>query len=132
MGSDRWKRKHAEEMRKYRRDYYYRNKEEHYQRNRKQASKIRSFIKSVKKASKCVVCGEKDIRCLDFHHKNPKIKEKAISQVFRVGWSLSHLEKEIAKCVILCSNCHRKKHICKVCNRFKNNHSSRCRFYLGR
>lgn len=132
MGNAKWKREHVEEMRKYRREYYRRNKQDHYERNRRQKEMIRKFVRALKRTLQCEQCGEKDFRCLDFHHKNPKTKELAISQVFRMGWSLEHLKKEIAKCAAICSNCHRKKHICKSCNRFKNDHSSRCRFYLGR
>jgi transcription elongation factor Elf1 len=132
MSTEKWKREHVNEMRKYRRDYYHHNKEEHYERNRRQRNKIRSFIKAFKRKLKCEICGEKDSRCLDFHHKNPRIKESAISRIFYLGWSVEHLKKEIAKCAVICSNCHRKKHICKLCNRFKTDHSYKCRFYLGR
>lgn len=55
----------------------------------------------------CVTCGEKDIRCLDFDHKDPSTK------VFNIGEGYlkkeSDLVNEIAKCDIVCANCHRKK-----------------------
>lgn len=56
---------------------------------------------------RCIVCGEKDIACLDFHHL--KDKEFNISNEIR-NLSIENLKKEINKCVVLCSNCHRKLH----------------------
>lgn len=55
----------------------------------------------------CCVCNEQDPVCLDLHHKNPTEKE------FTVGarnccWD--KLTEEIIKCVLVCSNCHRKIH----------------------
>lgn len=48
-----------------------------------------------------------DIACLDFHHL--KDKEFNISNEIR-NLSIENLKKEINKCVVLCSNCHRKLH----------------------
>ena len=129
MSTEKWKQEHVEELRAYRRKHYHRNKKQYYDRNEKQQNALRKFVRLFKKKSVCKLCGEKDSRCLDFHHKNPEKKESAISRIIHYGWSIEHLKKEIAKCVVICANCHRKKHLCKVCNRLKSNHSSNCRFY---
>lgn len=51
------------------------------------------------------------LSCLDFHHTNPDIKEVDVSQIiYRKGWGKQKLLEEIAKCRVLCSNCHRKLH----------------------
>jgi 5-methylcytosine-specific restriction endonuclease McrA len=60
-------------------------------------------------AGGCVRCGETDTACLDFHHRNPAEKEAEIGNVAR-RWGSERLLAEIAKCVVLCSNCHRKFH----------------------
>lgn len=57
---------------------------------------------------KCQKCEENHISCLDFHHLDPKEKEGNISSM--VKYSLKKIKKEIEKCIILCSNCHRKLH----------------------
>jgi hypothetical protein len=61
------------------------------------------------KSSGCSVCGETDIRCLDFHHKNPEEKKFSISggSVWR---KVECILEEIDKCSIICANCHRKLH----------------------
>jgi hypothetical protein len=54
-------------------------------------------------------CGESDIRCLDFHHRDPSKKVITIGRAVTDGWSIKRILTEIEKCDILCSNCHRKQ-----------------------
>jgi len=67
-------------------------------------------IKSIRLlGGKCIDCGNDDIYTLDFHHKNPNEKEFQISLVgIHRRWST--IEKEVKKCVLLCRNCHIKRH----------------------
>ena len=53
-------------------------------------------------------CGISDWRVIEFHHRDPSQKERAISDM--MGWSWEKIEKEIAKCDPLCANCHRILH----------------------
>jgi hypothetical protein len=55
----------------------------------------------------CVRCDEHDLCCLDFHHADGG-KELNVSAL--VNCSEKRLRAEIAKCTILCANCHRKEH----------------------
>lgn len=55
---------------------------------------------------KCEECGEIKPWLLQFHHKNPNQKEFDITHIKTYRWSI--LEKEIKKCKLVCSNCHRK------------------------
>jgi hypothetical protein len=57
----------------------------------------------------CIRCGEKDPSCLDFHHRNGKIDKLGHIGVFR-KFGTQRLLNEIAKCDVLCANCHRKYH----------------------
>jgi hypothetical protein len=70
----------------------------------KYSAKINNWFKVYKATLQCGHCGESDPRCLDFHHRNPTEK------VFNVSRqrTIEALKKEIAKCDILCANCHRK------------------------
>jgi RNase P subunit RPR2 len=57
---------------------------------------------------KCQRCGwDKDIAALDFHHPNDD-KEIAIADATNGSWDV--LVKELKKCELLCSNCHRIEH----------------------
>jgi hypothetical protein len=57
----------------------------------------------------CVDCGEWDIRCLDFDHVDPTTKEFTISSKVLQAWSWERIEAELAKCVVRCANCHRRR-----------------------
>ena len=57
----------------------------------------------------CIKCGESDIECLDFHHRDHMEKDATVS-IAVAHWSIKRLKTEIAKCDILCSNCHRRLH----------------------
>ena len=65
-------------------------------------------LENYKKTLSCKKCGESRFYLLDFHHRNPEEKEYAISDNPRAG--LETIKKEIAKCDVLCANCHREWH----------------------
>lgn len=56
----------------------------------------------------CKDCGEDDIRTLDFHHLGDKRFE--IQAFGALATDSDTLYTEIQKCVVLCSNCHRRRH----------------------
>ena len=57
---------------------------------------------------KCRVCGyNKCVHALDFHHVDPATKEFHISKAGNTR-GIETLRKEAAKCILLCSNCHRE------------------------
>lgn len=73
-----------------------------------QKRKLKEFLVSL--SLKCTNCGESEYACLDFHHLDPTIKEKEISSIVWSGGSMRSLLNEMEKCIVLCSNCHRKYH----------------------
>ena len=90
--------------------HYYANKEYYYAKNQIRGDKARAFVEEYKRTHPCAHCGESDIICLDFHHTDPTIKDLEVSKVHHQGWGIPRIQKEIDKCVVLCSNCHRKEH----------------------
>lgn len=55
----------------------------------------------------CQKCGyNKHSEILQFHHRDPKNKKDNISNLSRGTYNWSHFEKEIAKCDLICPNCH--------------------------
>lgn len=59
------------------------------------------------KGGKCSRCGyQGHIASFDFHHLDPKKKNFGIGN-FK-NRSLSNLQDELAKCILLCANCHRE------------------------
>lgn len=68
------------------------------------------------KGMKCKTCGEDDIICLEFHHRDPSEKENQISYL-NMGYgtkkgedSFLKAKEEIDKCDLLCRNCHYEIH----------------------
>ena len=56
----------------------------------------------------CIICGESEACCIDFHHKTPEQKNFTIGK--KRSLNIETLQEEINKCVCLCANCHRKVH----------------------
>jgi len=71
-------------------------------------NKIREAVAVIKRNLGCLVCGESEPVCLDFHHPDPSIKELQVSDA--TSFSFAKVLVEIDKCLCLCSNCHRKVH----------------------
>ena len=95
--------KNTEHMRKWRAE----NKD----RDHKNWTDLRKQKKEWLDAHKtaCSQCGETDPDCIDFHHVDPALKDGCLSVVI-AHWSLERIEKELAKTIQLCANCHRKLH----------------------
>ena len=53
-------------------------------------------------------CGEADIACLDFHH----VKGENLFGILNTKShpTIEQLNAEMGKCIVICSNCHRKLH----------------------
>lgn len=72
--------------------------------------KRREWFDLLKSKLECKNCGEKDINCLDFHHTNASNKVSEVGKMFAKHVNRQIILREIKKCKVLCSNCHRKEH----------------------
>jgi hypothetical protein len=61
-----------------------------------------------KKKLKCE-CGESHPACLDFHHREGTEKLFSVSEGF-AKYTEEKVLAEVAKCDVICANCHRKHH----------------------
>lgn len=96
---------HPEKHREYQRAYYQRTKAEHYVRSRARYLKLRDHIRQVKEQTPCADCKVQYPPCvMDFDH----LRDKSFNVSNVRGWaSLETLKAEIAKCELVCANCHR-------------------------
>lgn len=54
----------------------------------------------------CIICGyRKNIRCLSFHHRDPKKKKFGLN-INTLGGNWESIIEEHSKCDLLCMNCH--------------------------
>ncbi len=110
MATEAWKKANAEKVREYRRDWYARNQAAAKAAVRRRKQEIRKWFDEYKSRLRCGRCLEAHPACLEFHHREPKKKEMVVSKALDWGWSVERILKEISKCEVLCSNCHRKEH----------------------
>ena len=75
-------------------------------RNRKQRNANKAYVDKIKVESSCVDCGEGNPLVLDFDHVKGK-KVGDISSMVYQSYCVESIQKEIDKCEVRCSNCHR-------------------------
>jgi len=99
----------------YQRKYYNNNKEKYRLIKNKRHLEIKLEIYKYLLTNPCK-CGESDPACLDFDHNfNKKFNLSTAYNKF----GLETVKKEMLKCTVRCSNCHRKK-TAKEQNWYKN------------
>lgn len=65
-----------------------------------------ALTRKIRQANPCVICKESRANCLQFHHIDPAVKIRGIA-VFQ---GVNKLKEELAKCLVLCANCHALYH----------------------
>lgn len=105
MSLARWK------QAQYASDHYRRNSERMKARaieaTARQRAKLRAFVVEIKEQGCCADCGtSQSAHAMDFDHVRG-VKRDAVANLVRVPVSLRTLKEEIAKCELVCANCHR-------------------------
>lgn len=85
--------------------HYEDNKQDYMDRARERTRKIKEFIVELKRVS-CADCGVEYPPCvMQFDHVRGE-KEFNLSEASKLGFSIERIMDEIAKCEIVCANCH--------------------------
>lgn len=93
-----------------------RNRRDSRDRWRRDPDAVRRRLKVIRARKTVLIHSHKDVPCkrcgvryppyvMDLHHRNRADKVASVSKV--VTWSDERLLAEIAKCDVLCANCHR-------------------------
>ena len=101
--------KDEQKDRDYKAEHYQKRKKQYQEATARKRKRNREYVDKIFEHGECTKCGEDHPGCLDFHHVDESLKEFPINIGIR-DKGLETLKKEIAKCVLLCSNCHRKLH----------------------
>lgn len=90
----------------------YRRKNKHITTARRVASRklAREFVFNYKKNSKCSTCGESCPLVLEFHNTDKNTKHRRVTRLVNEGATLVRIMKEIDRCQLKCTNCHRYLH----------------------
>ena len=95
------------------RESYQRNKESAKARCAKAAKarilERRKYVYEYLRTHPCVECEESDPVVLEFDHIDREDKDTNICQAIWANWAMKRLNAEIAKCQVLCANCHRRR-----------------------
>jgi len=74
---------------------------------RKSQKKLRDYASAIKLDSGCELCGYNEHAfALQFDHIDPKTKYKPVASLVGQQAGIKVIEEEIAKCRVLCANCH--------------------------
>jgi hypothetical protein len=76
--------------------------------NKKRWTENTARVNAMKSVRGCLDCGENHPAVLQFHHRDGLQGGKRLNKFYYGSWSV--LEIEMAKCDILCANCHLKRH----------------------
>ncbi len=86
------------------------NREKIRQRNKIRKDAQILWYQELKKTLKCQKCSENHPACLVFHHRDPSTKKYEVSVLVQRISKRETILTEIAKCDVLCANCHAKHH----------------------
>ena len=99
--------KNIEQRRQASKKHYLENKQKYLDRNRSYRASIIKFVQEQKELNPCKDCGIRyPYYVMDFDHLEKYDKMNDINFLSSTG-RIGALKKEIAKCEIVCSNCHR-------------------------
>jgi hypothetical protein len=120
----KWEAKNPEKKKEYASRWYQKNREKvkedsarNYEKNKAKRMRRSTELKQENKLKIIAHMGGKCRDCkgtflpgvYDLHHIDPKTKDKDMHSITSFGWERMLVEAE--KCVLLCANCHRTRHI---------------------
>lgn len=69
-----------------------------------------ALVMEVKARRGCQFCKESHPAALDFHHRDKEHKVATVRALLDRNCTMEKVEAEMAKCDVICANCHRKLH----------------------
>lgn len=89
--------------------HYEANKMYYLDRNRRYRKELSSIVNTIKENTACNDCGKHyPYYVMDFDHLEGSEKLQIVSFLCKTG-RIGAMKREIAKCEVVCSNCHRER-----------------------
>jgi hypothetical protein len=113
------RRENPDKYRGYEKTRYWRDREKRTQRRKEwyRANKAKAYelarktlarVEAIKTATPCMDCGGTfPPECFDFDHRPGETKTHSVGYLVATRYSWPRIEAEIAKCDVVCANCHR-------------------------
>lgn len=95
--------------REYQKQWRARDPSKHRAAKKRYRQRLLRWLHDYKAEHGCAHCPENDPVCLCFHHRDPEAKEFTFGEGGAI-WGMARIKKEVAKCDVLCLNCHAKVH----------------------
>ena len=111
--------KDPQKRKEYHREYHakwYRRPEVHERQKQKvkeRKKQIRHWFNQLRANLCCETCGlegSDNPWAIEFHHRDSRQKRHEVSYMIANGYAKKTISAEIAKCKVLCANCHRELH----------------------
>jgi hypothetical protein len=100
------------------RDWYVKHRTDHIanvaRRNIAYRQELRVRIAAYFATHPCVDCGERDIRCLQFDHRDRSTKTANVAHLLGGALPWKAILAEIEKCDVRCANCHSRRTAAQV------------------
>lgn len=93
----------------YKKKHYAQNRSDYIAKAKANRDKVVVWFREYKSQLACEICGENHPATLDFHHLDSEEKDRGLAELVRTS-SKQRVLEEMKKCVVWCSNCHRKHH----------------------
>lgn len=103
-----YRKANKERMAKYHKEYYSKNKQGYIDRKNAAKARNKAITDEIKSTTPCTDCGKKyHPFVMDFDHVGEK--DRDVSLLVQAPASVKRLMAEIAKCELVCANCHRMR-----------------------
>lgn len=100
----------AEYAKQYRKKHYEKNRIAISAKVQERKRNLRKQFAEYKATLRCTQCGESHPATLDFHHVVRHPSNRKINELLKRGAVARAMQEIEEKCIVLCSNCHRKHH----------------------
>tara|TARA_B110000285_G_scaffold231656_1_gene300861 strand:+ start:1031 stop:1522 length:492 start_codon:yes stop_codon:yes gene_type:complete len=100
-------------QKKYHQGWYAENGDHRKQQVANRRRKLKQRFAEYKQSLECHNCGlsGKDNQwALEHHHLDPNDKVTTIAHLVTSGYAWDTIMEEVAKCIVICANCHRMEH----------------------
>jgi hypothetical protein len=79
-------------------------------RARQKVRVLQQLVDTTKAMYGCARCRTFDRIVLEFHHLDPSVKDETVALMVRKRTPWGVIQTEIRKCIVVCSNCHKRIH----------------------
>jgi hypothetical protein len=102
----KYAKKKFKHLQAWRKAYNKRNRDKRHVKNAERRAEIKAFVDRIKAATPCTDCRRRfPPVCMDFDHVKEKVR--SVAGLVAGAYRIALVQEEIARCEVVCANCHR-------------------------